>query len=99
MTGQRQAWHIGKEVPLAMIFAIALQTIAAVWWAATITGRVDQQQRDIDSLMDSNRDRNVAIARMEERLNEVYRTTSRLEEGQNQTNNYLQSLFEKGPKR
>lgn len=96
MTGQRQAWHIGKEVPLAMIFAIALQTFAAVWWAATITGRVDQQQRDIDSLMDTNRDRNVAIARMEERLNEVYRTTSRLEEGQNQTNNYLQSLFKKG---
>jgi hypothetical protein len=34
------SWHLDKRVPLALIFAIAVQTGTAIWWAATTTGRI-----------------------------------------------------------
>lgn len=34
-------WSVDKRIPLALVLAIAVQTGAAVWWAATISGRVD----------------------------------------------------------
>lgn len=33
-------WTVDKKIPLALIFAILLQTIAGVWWAATTTARL-----------------------------------------------------------
>lgn len=33
-------WTVDKKIPLALIFAIMLQTIAGVWWAATTTARL-----------------------------------------------------------
>ena len=34
-------WHVGKEIPIAVISAIAFQTIGVVWGAATLSARVD----------------------------------------------------------
>ncbi len=28
-------WHLGKEIPLALLLFLLMQTMAAVWWAAT----------------------------------------------------------------
>lgn len=33
-------WHLDKKVPLAIIFALVLQTVGAIWWAAQIDNRV-----------------------------------------------------------
>lgn len=40
-----RVWHIDKRVPLALLFAIGMQTCAALWWAAGITARVDVLER------------------------------------------------------
>ena len=37
MTG----WHLDKRVPIAFIIALAIQTGAIVWWAATLSTRLD----------------------------------------------------------
>lgn len=40
-TGYNDAqWHLDKRVPLALIVAIFLQSVSAVWWAATIHAKV-----------------------------------------------------------
>lgn len=37
----KEKWHVGKEIPLAMLFAIGLQTGGAIWWAATMSAKID----------------------------------------------------------
>jgi len=39
-------WHLDKRVPIAMIFAIIIQTGGAFWWAANISNRVEQLEDD-----------------------------------------------------
>lgn len=34
-------WHVGKEIPIAVIVTITLQTVGVVWGAATLAARVD----------------------------------------------------------
>lgn len=36
-----ERWHVGKEIPLAMIAAVFLQTMGGVWFAATYVSKID----------------------------------------------------------
>lgn len=38
---QKERWHIGKEIPLSLIFAIIVQTGGFIWGLATLTAKVD----------------------------------------------------------
>ena len=33
-------WHLDKRIPLALIVTIAMQTLAATWWAASVDARL-----------------------------------------------------------
>ncbi|NRA30998.1 MAG: hypothetical protein HRU11_12155 [Parvularculaceae bacterium] len=48
-----QGWHLDKRVPLALIVTIFLQSCAAVWWAAQVDGRVEENSQDIQSALDA----------------------------------------------
>lgn len=39
---KQQSWHIGKEIPIALVFAILLQTAGGMWWAATVTTKLNE---------------------------------------------------------
>ena len=41
------SWHLEKSVPVSMIVAIMLQTLAMVWWAARIEGRVSSLEAGV----------------------------------------------------
>lgn len=41
MERRTEKWHVGKEVPLALIFAIGAQSVGAIWWAANISNKLD----------------------------------------------------------
>ena len=47
-------WHVGKEIPLAMLFAILVQTGAAIWWtasfSATVTTKLDDLSNQVAAL-------------------------------------------------
>ena len=43
-------WHLDKRVPIALILTIALQSAAAIWWAASTTRAVENNRRDISRL-------------------------------------------------
>ena len=34
---RNKKWHVGKEIPLALILTLIAQTVGVVWWAATIS--------------------------------------------------------------
>lgn len=34
-------WHVGKEIPLALIFVLVVQTGGWIWWAATQSAKLD----------------------------------------------------------
>ena len=44
----QEHWHLRKEIPVALIFAIFVQTAGALWWAASMTERMDQIERRME---------------------------------------------------
>jgi hypothetical protein len=34
-------WHVGREIPIALIFALIVQTAGWIWWAATQSAKLD----------------------------------------------------------
>lgn len=44
-----QNWHLDKRVPIALIFTIVIQTAGLVWWASSLTERVNTLERRADA--------------------------------------------------
>ncbi len=36
-----ERWHIAKEVPLAVLFMLCLQTGGGIWWLAQLSAKID----------------------------------------------------------
>jgi hypothetical protein len=87
MTEPTQAeWHLDKRVPISLIAALAVQTAGIVWWASSLSARVDQAHEAIASLRTSEAARAVedrriseALARLDERLRAQTEILQRLE--------------------
>lgn len=46
----QEPWHVDKRVPLALIFAILMQTAGMSWWAASLQERVGTAEDAITRL-------------------------------------------------
>jgi len=57
-------WHLDKRVPIALILTIFIQTVGIVWWAATVTSRVDRLEEKANIAQELNN----RVIRMEEQL-------------------------------
>ena len=44
---QDTQWHLSKSVPITFIFAIIMQTIALIWFVATLRNDVDANQKEL----------------------------------------------------
>ena len=44
---QDPQWHLSKSVPITFIFAIIMQTIALIWFVATLRNDVDANQKEL----------------------------------------------------
>lgn len=47
MPEKRESWHVGKEIPIAMLFAIFMQTAGGIWWAASFSATVTTKLDDL----------------------------------------------------
>jgi hypothetical protein len=47
---ERRKWHVGKEIPVTVILALALQTGGFVWWLASLSAKVEETGRTIARL-------------------------------------------------
>lgn len=34
-------WHVGREIPIALIVALCLQTGGGIWWASSMSSKLD----------------------------------------------------------
>lgn len=68
-----EAWHLDKRVPLALLFAIIVQTGAVAWVAGQIVNRVEFLERDVER-------QRVLLERHSGSINALDRTLSRQDE-------------------
>jgi hypothetical protein len=68
-------WHLDKRVPLALIFAIVVQTIVVVSWLASLGERVNGLERTRDATAPQS-DR---LTRVEVKIEGIQATTERIE--------------------
>ena len=41
-------WHLDRRVPVALIFAIVMQSAAIIWWGASLSERVSSLEKRAD---------------------------------------------------
>jgi hypothetical protein len=65
-----ERWHVGREIPLALIIALLLQTGGWVWWAATQSAKLDTLTNMVTDFKaaqytqsDARRDMEINVAR------------------------------------
>jgi len=75
MTMSEEPWHLSKSVPISFILAIFLQTIALIWFVATLRNDVDNNSSNIlrseikvESLSDIVHNQSIMLARIDENL-------------------------------
>lgn len=73
-----QEWHLSRSVPISLIFAIACQTVALIWFVATLRNDVDTNKTEIikletrtENLEDIVQSQAVTLARMDENLKSI----------------------------
>ena len=50
MDEQENSWHLSKSIPITFLFAILLQTVALIWFVATLRNDVDSNKISIQRL-------------------------------------------------
>jgi len=70
-----EPWHLNKSVPLTLVFAIVMQTIALVWFISSLNSAVDSNkfaivklQSKTETLEERVQSQAVTIARIDENL-------------------------------
>jgi hypothetical protein len=68
-------WHLSRSVPITLIFAIVCQTVALIWFVATLRNDVDTSKTDIirldartSSLEVTVQNQAVTLARIDENI-------------------------------
>lgn len=79
---RKERWHVGKEVPLAMIAGMLLQTGGIIWWAASLSVKMDYLSAQIielksDKQININSQRDIALN--SQRIDELSRRIGILE--------------------
>lgn len=69
----KETWHLNKRVPVALILAIFVQTMAGVWWLATLSSRVSNAEVWINR----NDKLETRLTKMETILERIERTITR----------------------
>lgn len=59
--GEREHWHVGKEIPLALIVAIVTQTATGIWWLSSVSSKLDNLSGQVKEMRDERYTRNDAM--------------------------------------
>ena len=86
---RRQAWHMDKKVPIALIASLFFQTVALIVWAVRLEGRVEKTElssaeyhRRLYEIETRERDGNKLVervVRVETMLENVQSTVNRID--------------------
>ena len=66
-------WHVGKEVPIALLIAVLVQTGGGIWWLAQLSAKIDNAVATLSEFRierytreDARRDRELIITLLEQ---------------------------------
>lgn len=79
----RERWHVGKEIPIAVMVTLLIQTGGIVWWAATVSGDLKQLVAQVRELKEERYTKNDAQrdqALVQQRFGEHDRRLASLEQ-------------------
>jgi hypothetical protein len=76
MTNETTTWQLERKIPLGIIIAIMVQSVAAIWWAAKIDARVVMQEE----WFQKSQDLAEKVSRLEERFISLHEDSNELEE-------------------
>lgn len=75
---QEESWHLSKSIPLTLVFAIACQTVALIWFVSSLSNDIDsakkeliRQETRITTLENIVQDQAVTMARMDENIKAI----------------------------
>jgi hypothetical protein len=78
MSNEQEPWHLSRGVPVTLIFAIVCQTVALIWFVASLSNDVDankminaRQDAKIESLERVVQNQAVTMARMDENIKSI----------------------------
>lgn len=73
-----EQWHLSKSVPISFILAIIAQTVALVWFVASLNNGIENNSRDIvrheiriETLETAVQSQAVMSARMDENIQAI----------------------------
>ncbi|MBI3479310.1 MAG: hypothetical protein HY016_02980 [Nitrosomonadales bacterium] len=78
----REHWHVGKEIPLALIVVIMTQTAAGIWWLSGVSTKLDSLSSQVKEMKDERYTRNDAMrdtALVNQMLHDMDRRVTTLE--------------------
>ena len=82
-------WHLSKSVPVTFILAIMAQTVALIWFVATLRNDVDSNQQQLirqetrlEAVEEVVQDQAVMLARIDENLKAIRDAVERNENRQ-----------------
>lgn len=79
---QTSEWHFDKRIPVALILAIALQFVGAVYWMATLEVRAVNNTERIQKLEEQLDPVRLVLQRIDQRLESIERTLQKQEDQQ-----------------
>ena len=66
-------WHVGREVPIAVLIALLVQTAGGIWWLAQLSAKIDHAVSSITEFRverytreDARRDRELIVTLIEQ---------------------------------
>jgi len=75
---QEESWHLSKSIPLTLVFAITCQTIALIWFVASLSNDIDTAKKElirqdtrINSLEEVVQTQAITTARMDENIKAI----------------------------
>lgn len=75
---EQEPWHLSKSVPVTLIFAILCQTVALIWFVASLSNDVAankmlnaKQDAKIESLESVVQNQAITMARMDENIKSI----------------------------
>lgn len=75
---QDQQWHLSKAVPVSFVLAILIQTVALIWFVATLSNDVENNKSSISTLQQESREirnvvnnQEVTLGRIDENIKSI----------------------------
>jgi len=75
---KEDAWHLSKSVPITLVLAIIMQTVALVWYVSTLDSAIKQNSKDIlrtevrlDTVEKIVQSQAVTLGRMDENIKAI----------------------------